>query len=242
MSETHSTFLNRRAPYLLIAGAFILLLVVFFVLRSSSARPETVVNVKFVPIETSSRGMDLPLVDFDSEAYYRPILAYNLFRPLGWTPPVPQEPYRLIGTVFPRDTETPPQAIIEAASGGVSHIVSVGDTLDSETTVAAIESKSVVLESSGISRTLTIEGLIYLSGSRSVRDASPVSASPVRRSTSETRFPSVRRSASVSPSKFPVSDVDELPYSDWETENGERLRLGDARLKNPFKWGLRRKP
>lgn len=231
---------EKRAIYLFIFGAF-LLIGLFYQYLSSGARTETVLTMKVVPLESvSTRRQSSPVIDFDSDAYYRPIIEYNLFRPLGWTPPRPIEPYRLVGTVFPRDTETPPQAIIEATGGGVSRIVSVGDALDSATTVAAIESKSVVLESSGVSRTLTIRGLVYLSGSRSVRDASPVSASPVRRVASERRSPSLRRSASVSPSN-PPSAVGDLPYSDWETEDGERLPLGDARLKNPTKWGLRRR-
>ena len=38
---------------------------------------------------------------FDSETFYRMIINNNLFRPLGWTPPRPIEPYRLLGTLLP---------------------------------------------------------------------------------------------------------------------------------------------
>ncbi|MDE0014549.1 MAG: hypothetical protein OXU51_00060 [Candidatus Poribacteria bacterium] len=42
-----------------------------------------------------------------SETYYRTIIDNNLFRPLGWTPPQPIEPYRLLGTKLARDANTP---------------------------------------------------------------------------------------------------------------------------------------
>ena len=83
-----------------------------------------------------------------------------------------REPYRLVGTIFPRDSEMHPQAIIEMIGASVTHIVSVGDQLDAETTVTAIESKSVVLETSGVDRTLTLGGLLYLNASGSRRLAS----------------------------------------------------------------------
>lgn len=40
-----------------------------------------------------------PAVFDASKAYYRTIIENNLFRPLGWTPPRPVEPYRLIGAL-----------------------------------------------------------------------------------------------------------------------------------------------
>ncbi len=91
-----------RAIYLLIFGAFIFLLVLFFLRRSSV---EAIKTVEVAPTVRVSRavGVRFPSVDFDSEAYYRPILEYNLFRPLGWTPPHPVEPYRLLGTLLPID-------------------------------------------------------------------------------------------------------------------------------------------
>ncbi len=148
----HSLF-TRRAGYFLIAGAF-LLIGVFFLYHSSVARSEAVLKVKVVPVETSSRVLSPPVVDFDSASYYRPILAYNLFRPLGWSPPVPREPYRLIATILPRDATTPATAIIETTAGKTTSLVSVGDALDAATKVVSIESKQVPLLTNGQPRTL----------------------------------------------------------------------------------------
>lgn len=228
--------LSRRACYFLIAGAFLFLLVVFF-LRGSS--PESTLTVKVVPYLSVSRRVDFtPSVAFDSETYYRPIIEYNLFRPLGWTPPRRVEPYRLVGTVFPRDTETPPQAILKTTGGNVTHIVSVGDQLDSETTITAIESKSIVLETSGSERTLTLGNLQYLNPSRSRRLTSIPTPPPVRRSFVGNQ---PRRVVSQGvPAKDGASSKT-LPFSEWETVEGERIRVGDARLKNPQKWRLRRR-
>ena len=237
MSETRSTFLTRRARYLCIAGAFILLALVFFAYRRQPVS-DAVLTVKVVPVEETVGVVDFPVVDFDSESYYRPILEYNLFRPLGWTPPIPVEPYRLVGTVLPRGTERPPQAIIEGTGGGNPQIVSVGDSLDGETTVVGIESDSVVLESGGESRTLTLGGLVYLNRSGSGRVASRSTPSPVRR-TSVVGQP--RRVSPIVPSQDDAPVSRSLPYSGWQTSKGERIRFGDARLKNPAKWGLRRR-
>ena len=90
--------IHLRTRYFSIAGAFIFLLWVFFVFRSSGVRTEMVLTVKVVPVASSSRARALPPVAFDSFAYYRTIIDNNLFCPLGWTPPRPVEPYRLIGT------------------------------------------------------------------------------------------------------------------------------------------------
>lgn len=127
-------FSFRRAIYLFIFGAFLFLLSVFFLRRSSS---EANLTVKVVPVASVSRRVDFRFasVDFDSASYYRPIIENNLFRPLGWTPPSPVEPYRLVGTIFPRDSGTPPQAIIEGS--GASFIISVGDLLERSTEVVS---------------------------------------------------------------------------------------------------------
>ena len=44
---------------------------------------------------------------FQASAFYRTIVDNNLFRPPGWTPPRPRFRYRLIGTLLPRDGDTP---------------------------------------------------------------------------------------------------------------------------------------
>ena len=150
---------NARAIYIFIFGAFFLLLP-FFLMRLSGS-PSPTVTVKVVPLETYRRAVVSipPIVAFDSDAYYRPILDYNIFRPLGWTPARPREPYRLIGTVLPRSVDSPAQAIIETTSDRRRHLVSIGDNLDVETRVISIEGKSVVLESVGKSRRLNLGGV-----------------------------------------------------------------------------------
>ncbi|MDE0685260.1 MAG: hypothetical protein OXI63_20220 [Candidatus Poribacteria bacterium] len=101
-------------------------------------------------VEQRSKG------DEGDDSFYRTIINNNIFRPLGWTPPRPVESYRLIGTILPRDANTPPTAIIETTAGKTTSIVSVGDALDPETEVVSIESKSVVLDSGGVHRTLRL--------------------------------------------------------------------------------------
>ena len=102
--------LKGRAIYLFICGAFFFCWVVF--LRCSGPRPVKL-KVKVVPVETYRRAVEITVVDFDSGAYYCPILDYNLFRPLDWRPPRPREPDRLIGTILPRSANRPPQAVVQ---------------------------------------------------------------------------------------------------------------------------------
>ncbi len=98
-----------------------------------------------------------PLTDFQNTDFYRTIVDNNLFRPLGWRPPRPVEPYRLIGTIRPTDANTPPTAVIQTIAGNpTTHIVRIGDVLDSDTEVVSIESKQVVLSTNGQRRTLKL--------------------------------------------------------------------------------------
>lgn len=144
-SETESTFFNRRASGLWIAGAFVLLLIVV-VVRVLSPSPPIPEPIK---VSEPRRVQRTPQSVFDAEAYYQTIIDNNLFRPLGWRPPRPIEPYRLLGTVLATDAHTPPQAIIESTAGKKTYIVSIGDPLDVETEVVSIESKQVTLSRNG---------------------------------------------------------------------------------------------
>ena len=94
------------------------------------------------------------LTDFQDTDFYRTIINNNIFRPLGWRPPRPVEPYRLIGTLLPRAANTPPKAVIESTAGKRTYIVWIGENIDADTEVISIESKSVVLETGGEPRTL----------------------------------------------------------------------------------------
>ena len=118
ISATRPKFFNRRAIYIFIFGAFILLCVYFFRRRS----PESILTVKVVPVSSVLRRVDVSPIVFDSASYYRPILAYNLFRPLGWSPPVRVETYRLIGTRIVRDGAPPRQAILQTTARHQTYI------------------------------------------------------------------------------------------------------------------------
>ena len=98
---------------------------------------------------------------FESDPFYRTIIDNNLFRPLGWRPPPPQEPYRLLGTRIPADgNPTEPQAIIQFTAGNHQiQIVTIGDNLGKDTTVTAIHPKSVTLKKNGQQRHLHLNTL-----------------------------------------------------------------------------------
>ena len=115
-----------------------------------------VVGVSEAPARPQYRRVPLtsPVV-FDAEvSFKRTIIDNNLFRPLGWTPPRPIEPYRLIGTILPRSANTPPKAIIQTTAGETTYIVTTGEPLDASTRLVSIESKQVTLSRNGQMRTL----------------------------------------------------------------------------------------
>ena len=91
-----------------------------------------------------------------SDAFYRMIVENNLFRPLGWRPPRPREPYRLIGTILPRDENTPPRAILQTTAGNKTYSVTIGENLDTHTEVVDIQLKQVTLATDGKQRTLKL--------------------------------------------------------------------------------------
>ena len=157
MSETQRTLFNRRACYLSIAGAFVLLAVVF-VLRFPASDPVRHEPVKIETAETEPRRFHRtpPAVLEVSETYYRTIIDNNLFRPLGWTPPRPRELYRLLGTILALDEITPPQAILQSTAGHQTYIVTLGSNLDADTQVVDIQSKQVTLSTQGQQRTLML--------------------------------------------------------------------------------------
>ena len=99
MFSRDSNVFKRCVRYLSIAGALILLAIVGAV-NLSTPPPEADPHSETpVPQETEH---PTPAV-FDAEALKRTIIDNNLFRPLGWTPPRPKEPYRLLGTLLPTD-------------------------------------------------------------------------------------------------------------------------------------------
>lgn len=163
MSETQRTLFNKRACGLWIAGVFILL-AIYLSLHSETPPPEAVTDaVSPLP----PRRVDLTHPVFDSASYYRTIIDNNLFRPLGWTPPRPTEPYRLIGTILPTDDRIPSKAILQLTAGNPrTLIVSTGESLDADTEVVLIGAKQVVLSTDGERRTLKLTTTPWLNPSR----------------------------------------------------------------------------
>ena len=129
-------------------------------LLTPPVRDETVtVNTpKSKPTPRASRPLQFPASsqtdDFQDSDFYRTIIDNNLFRPLGWRPARPREPYRLIGTLIPTDGITGARAILQTTRGNTTYTVTQGDTLDVDTTVIDIQAKQVTLEKAGRQRTL----------------------------------------------------------------------------------------
>ncbi|RKU19384.1 hypothetical protein C6503_07960 [Candidatus Poribacteria bacterium] len=155
MSETHRTLFNRRVSGLWMAGAFVLLLIVV-VVRILSPSPPAPEPVKVQTAETQPRRVQQTPPVFDTETYYQTIIDNNLFRPLGWTPPRPIEPYRLLGTKLARNANTPPQAILQSTATKTTHIVTTGEKIDASTEVVSIAAKQVVVSTNGQKRTLRL--------------------------------------------------------------------------------------
>jgi nucleoid-associated protein YgaU len=106
------------------------------------------------PLDTNS--------DVQTSDFYRTIIDNNLFRPLGWRPPRPTEPYRLIGTIIRTDEKIGAQAILQTTHGNTTYTVTRGDTLDANTTVIDIQAKQVTLEKAGEQRTLKLNTTPWL--------------------------------------------------------------------------------
>ncbi|MYC76691.1 hypothetical protein F4X10_13080 [Candidatus Poribacteria bacterium] len=147
-------------------GVFVFLIFGVFGTRriqtAASTQPKTETQTE-MPLPFSPRVLGKPLStpqetlrDFQSSAFYLTIVDNNLFRPLGWRPPRPREPYRLLGTILPTDANTPKQVILQKIPVGRIYTVTIGDTLDADTTVTDIQPKQVTLENAGVLRTLKL--------------------------------------------------------------------------------------
>lgn len=136
---------KRRTVFTLCCAFFTLVLLVTLVFAFRTPTETQSVKVIEPPVECRVRLANPPI--FETEAFYQTIIDNNLFRPLGWTPPRPVEPYRLLGIILPTDEKTPPQAIIQVSTAGnKTHIVNISDTLDADTKVVDIQPKQVVLD------------------------------------------------------------------------------------------------
>lgn len=101
-------------------------------------------------------------VRFQDTDFYRTIIDNNLFRPLGWTPPRPVSPYRLVGTLVSGATDVVWVSKAIIAVRGHVRVVEIGDSLDAETKVLGIDRRSVLLETAGKEQVLTLptEGVL----------------------------------------------------------------------------------
>ena len=102
--------------------------------------------------------------DGTPDAFYRVIIEYNLFRPLGWTPPHPQPVYRLLGT-FISIEGTESQAILQVIASKQLHFLKVGDSIGGAE-VTEILSKQMTLQQPEQILTLKLDRQQFLSPSR----------------------------------------------------------------------------
>ncbi|MXV74823.1 hypothetical protein F4Z99_11155 [Candidatus Poribacteria bacterium] len=177
MSQTQRNLINKRVGNLWIAGALVLLGIVFVVSFPSPSppipEPSPVKGNPNAPPRLGEQPRTPSRTRFQSSAlpsasqsdFYRTIIDNNLFRPLGWTPPRPIEPYRLLGTILPTDEKTPRQAIILATAANKTHIVGISERLSAETKVVDIQSKQVTLDSAGQRRVLRLDTSAWISTS-----------------------------------------------------------------------------
>ena len=122
----------------------------------TETRTETILPVSPRVFRKSLSPSQGTLKDFQKSDFYRTIIDNNLFRPLGWRPPRPIEPYRLIGTLLPTDANIPKQAILQRTPTGRTYTVRIGESLDKDTKVVDIASKQVTLSTAGVQRSLKL--------------------------------------------------------------------------------------
>ena len=224
-----------------IVAPYIVVVVVALLYTLYTATPTHPENTT-ITFNTPTRNEDTELQHFQNSDFYRTIIDNNLFRPLGWTPPRPTEPYRLIGTLLPRSETTPPKAIIQTTTGEKTYIVTTGEPLDASTKVISIESKSVTLSTNGQQRTLHLNTAVYLNASAATRKPIRTTETPHRLRPIEAPVNRARPAEITTlPNPKPTSTHRGAPLSDWESRDGQAIPVGDARLKNPQKWGLHRR-
>ncbi|MDD9972845.1 MAG: hypothetical protein OXU27_02510 [Candidatus Poribacteria bacterium] len=112
-------------------------------------------SVRF-PLDRRQQHRKTESARFQDTNFYRTIIDNNLFRPLGWTPPRPVSPYRLLGTLVSGATDGVWVSKAIIAVQGEMRVVEIGDSLNAETKVLGIDRHSVLLETSGKEQVLTL--------------------------------------------------------------------------------------
>ena len=100
----------------------------------------------------------------ENEAFYKTIIEYNLFRPLGWTPPKNEPSYSLIGTAVNSNGVISQATLLERRSNRY-HFVTIGSKLD-DMTVKEIQAKKVIMDKEGETVTLNTGSLQLLATKR----------------------------------------------------------------------------
>ena len=159
--ETNHLFTARKQLLLVlfVCGLSAFLIVSFHALTPPpQTRPQIRVNSQSTafPFDRTDTRRETDSVRFQDTDFYRTIIDNNLFRPLGWTPPRPVAPYRLVGTLVSGATDGVwvSKAIIDVR--GEVRVVEIGDFLDAETKVLGIDRHSVLLEAAGKEQVLTL--------------------------------------------------------------------------------------
>jgi len=153
--------LKRYLKYIAISALFTPALLWVFLYESTYTQSQLAISTATVStLEVPDRSTaGAPQVPPD---FYRTILENNLFRPLGWRPARPREPYRLLGTLIPCDGKSKAQAILQKNFAGKTYTVTIGDQLDADIIVIDIQTKQVTLEKAGQRRTLTLNTTPWL--------------------------------------------------------------------------------
>ena len=159
LKETNRLFSARKLflLVLVVCGLAVFLIVSFHTLPTQT-RPRRPVNPKSTefPFDRTQPRRKTEPVRFQDTDFYRTIIDNNLFRPLGWTPPRPVAPYRLVGTLVSGATNAVWVSKAIIVVGGEVRVVEIGDSLDAETKVLGIDRRSVLLETVGKEHALTL--------------------------------------------------------------------------------------
>ena len=100
----------------------------------------------------------------ENEAFYKTIIEYNLFRPLGWTPPNNEPSYSLVGTAVDPNGVISQATLLERRSNRY-HFVTIGTELDGMT-VKEIQTKKVIMDKEGETVTLNTNSFQPLTAKR----------------------------------------------------------------------------
>ena len=104
-------------------------------------------------------------VDFgENAAFYKTIIEYNLFRPLGWTPPKNEPAYSLVSTAVNANGVISQATLLERRSNRY-HFVTIGTKLG-DMTVKDIQAKQVIMDKEEETVTLKTGGLQLLTTKR----------------------------------------------------------------------------